>query len=402
MKRLTGQDRSVTSKWRPATQAIRGGVARSEYGETSEAIFLTSGYAYDCAADAAARFAGEQVGMTYSRLQNPTVEMLEQRIALMEGAEAARCMASGMAAMTAALLCQLKAGDHVVAGRALFGSCRWLTDTLLPKFGIGTTIVDGRDNDAWKAAIRPETKLFFFETPANPTLDIVDLEAVCRIAKDAGVVTVVDNAFATPLLQKPLEFGADVVAYSATKMMDGQGRVLAGAVCGTEDFILKTLLPFTRNTGPTLSAFNAWVVMKGLETLDLRIHRQSENALKVARFIEPRVPRLLYPTLPSHPQHDLAMRQMGAGGTILSLYLDGGRTQAHGLLDALELVDISNNIGDSRSLMTHPASTTHSGMSPEARAEMGVEEGMLRLNVGLEDPEDVIEDFDRALRAVGL
>jgi O-succinylhomoserine sulfhydrylase len=320
----------------------------------------------------------------------------------MEGSEAARCMASGMAAMTAALLCQLKTGDHVVAGRALFGSCRWLTDTLLPKFGIETTIVDGRENDAWKAAIRPNTKLFFFETPANPTLDIVDLEAVCRIAKDAGVITVVDNAFATPLLQKPLEYGADVVAYSATKMMDGQGRVLAGAVCGTEDFILNTLLPFTRNTGPTLSAFNAWVVLKGLETLDLRIRRQSENALKVAEFLEQRVPRLLYPALPSHPQHELAMKQMNAGGTILSLYLDGGRTQAHALLDALELVDISNNIGDSRSLMTHPSSTTHSGLSPEVRAEMGVEEGMLRLNVGLEDPLDVIEDFDRALKAAGL
>jgi len=402
MKRLTGQDRSVTRKWRPATQAIRGGVARSHFGETSEAIFLTSGYAYDCAADAAARFAGEQVGMTYSRLQNPTVEMLEQRLALMEGSEAARCTASGMAAMTAALLCQLKAGDHVVAGRALFGSCRWLTDTLLPKFGIETSIVDGRDNDAWKAAIRPNTKLFFFETPANPTLDIVDLAAVCAIAKDAGLKTVVDNAFATPLLQRPMDYGADIVAYSATKMMDGQGRVLAGAVCGTEDFIINTLLPFTRNTGPTLSAFNAWVVMKGLETLDLRIRRQSEHALKVAEFLESRVPRLLYPALRSHPQHELAMRQMSAGGTIISLYLDGGRPQAHALLDALELVDISNNIGDSRSLMTHPASTTHSGLSPEVRAEMGVDEGMLRLSVGLEDPHDLIEDFDRALRKAGL
>lgn len=402
MKRLTGQDRNVTRNWRPATQAIRGGVARSEFGETSEAIYLTSGYAYDCAADAAARFAGDQAGMTYSRLQNPSVEMLEQRLALMEGAEAARCTSSGMAAMTAALLCQLQTGDHVVAARAMFGSCRWLTDTLLPKFGIETSIVDGRDNDAWKAAIRPNTKLFFFETPANPTLDIVDLAAVCAIARDAGLKTVVDNAFATPLLQKPMEYGADIVAYSATKMMDGQGRVLAGAVCGTEDFILNTLLPFTRNTGPTLSAFNAWVVMKGLETLDLRVHRQSENALKVATFLETRVPRLLYPALPSHPQHELACKQMAAGGTILSLYLDGGRAQAHGLLDALELVDISNNIGDSRSLMTHPSSTTHSGLAPEVRAQMGVEEGMLRLSVGLEDPQDVIDDFDRALTAVGL
>jgi O-succinylhomoserine sulfhydrylase len=402
MKRLTGQDRSITAQWRPATQAVRGGTARSEYGETSEAIFLTSGYAYDCAADAAARFAGEQVGMTYSRLQNPTVEMLEKRIALMEGAEAARCMATGMAAMTAALLCQLSQGDHIVAGRAAFGSCRWLTDTLLPRFGIQTTIVDGRDNDAWRDAIRPNTKLFFFETPANPTLDIVDLAAVCAIAKEAGLLTVVDNAFATPMLQRPMDYGADIVAYSATKMMDGQGRVLAGAVCGSEEYIEKTLLSFTRNTGPTLSAFNAWVVLKGLETLDLRIRRQSENALTVAQFLERRVPRAVYPTLPSHPQFELASKQMLAGGTVVALYLDGGRTQAHGLLDALELVDISNNLGDSRSLMTHPASTTHAGLSPEVRAEMGVEEGMLRLNVGLEDPLDVIDDFDRALKAVGL
>ncbi len=402
MKRKTGQDRSITSKWRPATQAVRGGTARSEYGETSEALFLNSGYCYDRAADAAARFAGEQEGMTYSRLQNPTVEMLEQRIALLEGAEACRATASGMAAMSAALLCQLSAGDHVVASRALFGSCRWLTDTLLPKFGIATTVVDGRDLSAWQAAIRPETKVFFFETPSNPTLDIVDLAGLCALARAAGITTVVDNAFASPALQRPMEFGADVVAYSATKMMDGQGRVLAGAVCGTEKFINDVLLPFHRNTGPTLSAFNAWVVLKGLETLDLRIRRQSETALAVARFLEGRVPRILYPALESHPQHALAMRQMEAGGTILSVFLDGGRAQAHGLLDALELVDISNNIGDSRSLMTHPASTTHAGLSAEVRAEMGIDEGMLRLSVGLEHVDDLIGDFDRALAAVGL
>ena len=402
MKRKTGQDREVASRWRPATQAVRGGTARSDWGETSEAIFLTSGYAYDCAGDAAARFAGEQQGMTYSRLQNPTVEMLEKRIALLEGAEAARCMASGMAAMTAALLCQLSAGDHLVAGRAAFGSCRWLADTLLPRFGIATTIVDGRDTSAWAAAIRPETKVFFFETPANPTLDICDIAAICDIARAHGIVTVVDNAFASPMLQRPMEFGADVVAYSATKMMDGQGRVLAGAVAGREEFIENTLLAFTRNTGPTLSAFNAWVVLKGLETLDLRVRRQSDNALKVARFLEARVPKLLYPGIESHPQHALAMRQMSAGGTIIALFVDGGRPQAHGLLDALRLVDISNNIGDSRSLMTHPASTTHASLSDEVKAEMGITEGMLRLSIGLEDPEDVIDDFDQALSAVGL
>ena len=258
MKRRTGQDRSITEKWRPATQAVRGGTARSEFGETSEALFLTSGYAYDCAGDAAARFAGEQVGMTYSRLQNPTVQMLEERIALLEGAEACRTMATGMAAMTAALLCQLQTGDHVVAGRAAFGSCRWLVDTLLPKFGIQTTVIDARDPQQFIDATRPETKVYFFETPANPTMDVVDLEAVCGIARERGIVSVVDNAFATPVLQRPLDYGADVVAYSATKLMDGQGRVLAGAVCGSEEFIENTLLSFTRNTGPTLSPFNAW------------------------------------------------------------------------------------------------------------------------------------------------
>lgn len=402
MKRHTGQDRSVTQNWKPATQAVRGGTMRSEWGETSEAIFLTSGYAYDCAGDAAARFAGEQTGMTYSRLQNPTTEMLEHRIALLEGAEACRTMASGMAAMTAALLCQLQTGDHLVGGRAAFGSCRWLTDTLLPKFGIETTVVDARDPQQFVDAVRPNTKVFFFETPANPTMDVVDLRAVCGIARERGITTVVDNAFATPALQRPMDYGADVVAYSATKMMDGQGRVLAGAVCGTEDFVTNTLLPFTRNTGPTLSAFNAWVVLKGLETLDLRIKRQSENALKVGRFLEGRVPRVNFPGLPSHAQHELAMSQMAMAGPIFSLQLDGGRSQAHGLLDALTLIDISNNIGDSRSLMTHPSSTTHSGVAEDKRIEMGVTEGMLRLNVGLEDPEDLIADLDQALRAVGL
>jgi O-succinylhomoserine sulfhydrylase len=401
VKRRAGQDRSITANWRPATLAVRGGTARSEWGETSEALFLTSGYAYDCAGDAAARFAGEQAGMTYSRLQNPTVEMLEQRIALLEGAEAARCMASGMAAMTAALLCQLSAGDQLVAARTMFGSCRWLTDSLLPRFGVEVTIVDGSDTPAWEAAVRPNTKVFFFETPANPSLEIVDLEAVCGIAKAHGITTVSDNAFATSALQRPMEFGADVVAYSATKLMDGQGRVLAGAVCGTEQFVNEQLLPFVRNTGPTLSPFNAWVVLKGLETLDLRVTRQCENALAVARFLEGRVERVLYPGLASHPQHNLALRQMSAGGTILSFFV-ADRAQAHGLLDALALVDISNNIGDSRSLLTHPSSTTHSGLSAEVRETMGITEGMLRLNVGLEDPADVIDDLDRALGAVGL
>lgn len=402
MKRTTGQNRSITSKWRPATQAVRGGTWRSEQGETSEAIFMSSGYAYDDAETVAARFAGEAEGMTYSRLQNPTVQMLEERIALMEGAEACRAQATGMAAMTTALLCQLKTGDHVVAGRAAFGSCRWLIDNLLPKFGIETTTIDARDNDAWKVAIRPNTKVFFFETPANPTMDIVDLGFVCGLAKEYGITSVVDNAFATAALQRPLEFGADVVAYSATKLMDGQGRVLAGAVCGSNTFINDVLLPFQRNTGPNLSPFNAWVILKALETLDLRAQRQSENAMIVGKFLEGRVPKMLHPGLPSHPQHNLAMSQMSTCGPIFSFILDGGRKQAMTLLNAIELVDISNNIGDSRTLMTHPASTTHSGLSEEVRADMGVVEGMLRINIGLEDPADIIDDLDQALKVVGL
>ncbi len=402
MKKDTGSNRETTKNWRPATQAVRSGTMRTEFGETSEALFLTSGYTYDCAEDAAARFAGEQEGMTYSRLQNPTVRMLEERIAVMEGAEACRATASGMAAMTAALLCQLETGDHVVASRALFGSCRWLVDSLLPKFGIEATVIDGRDIALWEQAVKPNTKVFFFETPANPTMDVIDLRAVCDLAKAKGITTVVDNAFATNVLQRPMEYGADVVAYSATKMMDGQGRVLAGAVCGSEEFIEETLLAFTRNTGPTLSAFNAWVVLKGLETLDLRIRRQTMNALEVGKFLEQRVEKILYPGLPSHPQHNLAMSQMEAAGPIFSLHVGGGRREAHGLLNALKLIDISNNIGDSRSLMCHPASTTHYGLAEEARLEVGITEDMVRINVGLEDPKDLIDDLDQALSSIGL
>ena len=401
MKRTTGTDRSITRNWRPATQAVRAGTWRSDMGETSEAMFLTSGYSYEDAATPAARFAGEEAGMTYSRLQNPTVAMLEERIAIMEGAEACRTQASGMAAMTAALLCQLSAGDHIVAARAAFGSCRWLVDELLPRFGIEGTTIDSTDNDAWEAAIRPNTKVFFFETPANPTLDIVDLDYVCGLTKAHGITTVVDNAFCTPVMQRPMEFGADVIAYSATKLMDGQGRVLAGAVCGSEEFINDKLLPFQRNTGPNLSPFNAWVVLKGLETLELRARRQCDNALKIGRFMEGRVAKILHPGLASHPRHDMALRQMDATGPIFAFDL-GSREKAFAVLDALELIDISNNIGDARSLMCHPASTTHANMGPEGRAEMGVTEGLLRINVGLEDIADLTEDMDRALAAAGF
>jgi cystathionine gamma-synthase/O-succinylhomoserine sulfhydrylase len=402
MKRTTGRDRAATRKWRPATQAVRAGTWRSEWGETSEALFLTSGYTYEKAQSAADRFAGKETGMTYGRTQNPTVQMLEERIAAMEGAEACRVQASGMAAMTASMLCQLSAGDHMVIAQAAFGPTRWVTDNLLPRFGIEVTPVDGRDIEAWKAAVRPNTKVFFFETPANPTMDLVDIAAVCGLAREHGITTVVDNAFATSALQRPLEHGADVVAYAATKLMDGQGRVLAGAVCGSKKFIDEKLLPFQRNTGPVLSPFNAWVVLKGLETLDLRAHRQADNALEIGRFLEGRVARVLHPGLPSHPQHAVAQRQMEKAGSIFSFVIDGGREQAHAILDALELIDISNNIGDAKSLMTHPSSTTHSSLSEDVRQAMGVTQGMLRISVGLEDPQDLIEDLDQALRKAGL
>ena len=378
---------------------------RSEHGETSEAMYLTSGYTYDDAQTVADRFAGDADGMTYSRLQNPTVAMLEERIAMMEGAEACRAQASGMAAMTAALLCQLSAGDHCVAARAAFGSCRWLVDQLLPRFGIETTIVDSAENAAWEAAIQPNTKVFFFETPANPTLDIVDLEYVCGLARAHGITTVVDNAFAGPTLQRPMEFGADVIAYSATKIMDGQGRVLAGAICGSEEWITETLMPFQRNTGPILSAFNAWVVMKGLETLPLRAAKQSENAVALGQFLEPRVAkaggRMLHPGLASHPRHEMAIKQMDATGPIFAFDVMD-QAKAFAILDALQLIDISNNIGDAKSLMCHPASTTHAVMGEEGRAEMGVTDGLLRINVGLEDIQDVIEDMDQALAVAGV
>ena len=399
MKRDTGQDRSATKDWRAATRAVRGGTWRSEQGETSEAIFANSGYCYDNAATAAARFAGEEKGMTYSRTQNPSVQMLEERIALMEGAEACRAQASGMAAMTAAMLCQLSAGDHMVAARALFGPCRWVIDNLLPRFGIEATTVDPTDPAAWEAAIQPNTKVFFFETPANPTMDLADIAAISEIAHAHGITVTVDNAFCSPALQKPMDLGADVVAYSATKLMDGQGRVLAGAVCGSEQWVNEKLLPFQRNTGPTLAPFNAWVVLKGLETLELRAMQQSANALKVGKFVENRGVRALHPGLESHPQHALAQKQMKTGGTIFSFVLDGGREQAWALLDALRLIDISNNIGDTRSLMCHPATTTHSSLSEETRQAMGIGQGMVRLSVGLEDPDDLCEDLEQAFQA---
>jgi len=402
MKKTTGTDPAITSQWRPATQAVRAGTHRSEHGETSEALYLTSGYAYDSAEEVAARFAGEAEGMQYSRFKNPTVEMAQQRIAALEGAEACLMQASGMAAMTGSLLCMLSAGDHVVAGRAAFGSCRWILDNVLNRFGITHTAIDGTDNAAWEAAVQPNTKAFFFETPANPTMDLVDLEFVCGLARSKGIKTVVDNAFATPVLQRPMDFGADIVAYSATKLMDGQGRVMAGAVCSSREWIEEYLSPFQRNTGPICAPFNAWVVMKGLETLPLRAMAQSAGAEAVAKFLESKGLRVLHPGLPSHPQHALMQDQMVAAGPIFAFHAPAGQEQAMALCNALELIDISNNIGDSKSLMCHPASTTHYNMGAEGRAEAGIGDGMLRLNIGLEAPHDLIEDLDRALCKVGV
>ena len=402
MKPRAGQDRSITADWGAATRAVRGGTVRSELGETSEALYLTSGYAYETAEEAAARFRGDRPGPTYSRLQNPTTAMLEERLCLLEGAEACRAMASGMAAMTAAVLSHLSAGDHAIAGRAMFGSCRWLFDQLLPRFGIETTIVDAADTAQWAAARRRNTRLLFLESPANPTLDIADIAAVADIAHDARAILVVDNALCGPTIQRPLDLGADVVAYSATKSMDGQGRVLAGAVLAREQWITETLLPFTRNTGPTISPFAAWIVLKGLETLDLRMRAMSATAARLAAMLESRLSRVAYPGLAAHPGHALAMRQMTSGGALVTLHLDGGRAQAHAVLDALRLIDISNNLGDSRTMMTHCFTTTHTGVAEDARLAMGVHEGLLRLSVGLEDAADLEADLGQALESVGL
>jgi O-succinylhomoserine sulfhydrylase len=387
--------------WRPATQAVRGGLARSGFGETCEAVYLTSGFVYASAEEAEARFKGEQDGFIYSRYGNPTVGMFEQRIAELDGAEACYGTASGMAAVFVSLLALTRAGDHVVGSRALFGSCHYILTEILPRYGITTTLVDGTDLDQWRAALTPNTKAVFLESPANPTLELIDIPAVCELAHRVGAKVVIDNVFATPLLQRPFELGADVVVYSATKHIDGQGRCLGGAVLGSRDYIDQQVQPFIRHTGPALSPFNAWVLLKGLETLALRVGQMSASALKVAQVLEGHatVARVLYPSLPSHPQHALAQRQMKAGGTVVAFELPGGQAQAFRFLNALRLVDISNNLGDSKSLITHPTTTTHRAMGPEGRARIGVTDGMVRLSVGLEDVEDLIEDLTAALDA---
>ncbi len=390
--------------WQWRTRAVRTGLKRTGFQETSEAIFLTSGYAYDSAEQAAARFAGEDEGFIYSRYDNPTVCMFEERLAALEGAEACYAAASGMAAIFATFAATLSAGDHVVAARQIFGAINKVISDHLSRFGIEHSFVDAADLDAWRAAIRPNTKMLFMETPANPTLDVFDIAAVAEIAHDAGALLVVDNVFATPVLQNPLKWGADVVVHSATKHIDGQGRVLGGAVLGGRAFIDETIRPFMRQTGPSLSAFNAWVLLKGLETLDLRVRAMSETALRVARFLREKLgaEAVRYPGLEEHPQHALAQKQMQAGGAMLAFELPGGRELVFRFLNALKLVDISNNLGDAKSLITHPASTTHSVVPEEERLKQGIGEGLVRLSVGLEDVQDLVADITQALRHAGV
>ena len=385
--------------WGDATKLVRGGLERTAFGETSEALFLNSGFVYDAPETAERRFSGEDDGYVYGRYGNPTVSMFEERLALLEGAEACYAVASGMAAVFGALACQLKAGDHLVSSKALFGSCYQVITNILPRFGITHTLVDGADLDAWTSAMRPETKCVFLETPSNPTLDLVDLGAVAAIAKKAGALVVVDNIFATPILQKPLNYGADVIVYSGTKHIDGQGRVLGGAIVSTKQFKEEMLKPFLRHTGPSISPFNAWVLLKGMETLKLRVEAQSHSAMAIAEVLSGHnsVSRAIYPHLKSHHQYDLAKKQMIMGGTMVTFEVEGGKAKAFDVLRNLKLVDISNNLGDAKSLMTHPASTTHRNIGAEARAMMGITDGMLRLSVGLEDIKDIVEDVQQAL-----
>ncbi len=391
----------------PATLLVRGGSERSGYEETCEALFLTSGFVYGSAAEAEAAFKQDGSRYVYSRYRNPTVTMFEERLRLIEGAEACRATASGMAAVFAALLCKLRAGQRLVASRALFGSCHYIVADLLPRYGIETVQVDGRDLSAWEAALaprpdRPGAAVTFCESPSNPAMEIIDIAEVARLTHRAGGIMVVDNVFATPLLQKPLSLGADVVVYSATKHIDGQGRALGGAILASEKFIKDDLGLFYRHTGPSLSPFNAWLLLKGLETLELRVERQCRTAVAIARFLEahPKIGRVIYPGLPSHPQYELARRQMRDGGTVVAFDIASDKDGCFRFLDALRLVDISNNLGDSKSLITHPATTTHSRLKPEERAALGIGDGLVRLSAGLEAEADLLADIERALREV--
>src|SRR5438270_3106138 len=392
---------SAKKGYRPETGLVQSSTLRSRFGETSEALFLTQGYVYDTAAQAEARFKGDDPGYQYSRFANPTVDMFERRMAAFEGAEAARATATGMAAVTLSLVGQLKAGDHVVASKAMFGSCRYVVEDYLPRFGVASTLVDGCNLDAWREAVRPNTKTFFLETPTNPALEVIDIAAVAKIAHDAGATLVVDNVFATPLFQSPLALGADCVVYSATKHIDGQGRCLGGVVLGSEKFIQDNVQNLIRQTGPSISPFNAWVLLKGPETLSVRVERQSQTAATVADALaaHPKVTRTIYPGRDDHPQAAIVKKQMHGGSTLVAFEIAGGKGGAFRFQDALKLVRISNNLGDAKSLVTHPATTTHQRIGAAARAELGISDGLLRLSCGLEHPDDIVDDVMAALKA---
>jgi O-succinylhomoserine sulfhydrylase len=393
---------STNRSWRSETRLVHAGTLRSAFGETSEALFLTQSFVYESAASAEKRFKNEEPGYQYSRYANPTVSMFEERMAAFEGAEAARATATGMAAVTTALMGQVRAGDHVVASKALFGSCQYIVEEHLPRYGIASTLVEGTDLNAWRNAIRPNTKTLFLETPTNPTLDVIDIKAVAEIAHAAGATLVVDNVFSTPLFQKPLQLGADCVVYSATKHIDGQGRCLGGIILASRQFIDNHIQMLIRQTGPSLSPFNAWVLLKGLETLTVRVHRQTDTAAAVAVALaeHPKIKRLIYPGRPDHPQADTARRQMQGGSTLVAFEVKGGKPAAFRFQNALKLIRISNNLGDAKSLITHPATTTHQRLTVAARAERGITDGLLRLSCGLEHPDDLVEDVFSGLEAV--
>jgi O-succinylhomoserine sulfhydrylase len=399
MVKRNADSKTLAKHWHPDTVQVRGGTKRSEFGETSEAIFMNSGFCYDNAEVAESRFNGVAPGYVYSRYLNPTLHMLEERLALMEGAEAGCVVGSGMAAVFASMMSHLRAGDHVIAHRVLFGSCHYILTEICPRFGIEVTLIDGRDAAHWEAAFQPNTKCVFIETPANPTLEVVDIRLIADLCHAHNALLIVDNILAGNGVQSPFALGADVIVYSTTKHMDGQGRTLGGAVLGSEQFIKEVVLPFHRHTGPALSPFNAWVILKSLETYSLRIERHCANALKVASFLDehPRVARVMYPHLPSHPQYAIAKVQMSSGGNMIAFEVEGEKEAAFACLNALQLVDISNNLGDSKSLITHPATTTHANLPEASRLEIGITAGLLRLSVGLEHSEDVIADLAAAL-----
>jgi len=390
----------LKKKFKLDTNLVRGGLTRSNFKETSEAIFLNSGFVYDSAEQAEAIFLGKKKGFQYSRYANPTVEMFEQRLALLDGSEACFATASGMAAVFGSMMCQLKAGDHVVSASALFGSCRYILNDILPKFGIEVSFIDGKNIKEWNKSIQKNTKIFFFESPSNPCLEIIDIKQVCNIAKKNNITTIVDNIFASPVLQQPVKFGADVVIYSGTKHIDGQGRAMGGAVCSTNKFKENILKPFLRHTGPCISPFNAWVLLKSLETIKIRVLSQSDNALQIASFLEKhkKIEQVYYPGLKSFPQYALAKKQQSAGGTMIAFKVKGGKKDAFKVINKLNIFDISNNLGDSKSLVTHPTTTTHKVLEEEARLSLGITPNLIRLSIGLEDINDLKEDLSNSLK----